>query len=185
MARRWYSPPSGGGHGQQDCIHRWRQRYWERTEVLLETLLERLQREETVLARPRQRGTGAAGGEALALSAVDALEERFHGTVVELAALYYQQDKQSEDGRCHRRLHRRAGHPVRQLSDTQPAQAGRGGSAGTRRPLSEGVMLSRRTPAALAEGVCPPPPEGGDESLRGCRGGVRYGTSGCDGGRWR
>ena len=62
------------------------------TEVLLETLLERLQRK---LSLP---DPDSAEGKLLLYLDVDALEERFHGTVVELAALYYQQDKQSEDG---------------------------------------------------------------------------------------
>ena len=62
------------------------------TEVLLETLLERLQRK---LSLP---DPDSEEGKLLLYLDVDALEERFHGTVVELAALYYQQDKQSEDG---------------------------------------------------------------------------------------
>ena len=74
------------------------------TEVLLETLLERLQRKLSLtdpdseeLALLADELTDAEGKLLLYLD-MDSLEERFHGTVVELAALYYQQDKQSEDG---------------------------------------------------------------------------------------
>ena len=63
------------------------------TEVLLETLLERLQRklslpdpdsEELALLADE---LSDAEGKLLLYLDVDALEERFHGTVVELAAL--------------------------------------------------------------------------------------------------
>ena len=63
------------------------------TEVLLETLLERLQRklslpdpdsEELALLADE---LSDAEGKILLYLDVDALEERFHGTVVELAAL--------------------------------------------------------------------------------------------------
>ena len=71
------------------------------TEVLLETLLERLQRKLSLpdpdseeLALLADELSDAEGKLLLYLD----VEERFHGTVVELAALYYQQDKQSEDG---------------------------------------------------------------------------------------
>lgn len=74
------------------------------TEVLLETLLERLQRKLSLtdpdseeLALLEDELTDAEGKLLLYLD-MDSLEERFHGKVVELAALYYQQDKQSEDG---------------------------------------------------------------------------------------
>lgn len=74
------------------------------TEVLLETLLERLQRKLSLPAPDSEElalladELSDAEGKLLLYLDVDALEERFHGTVVELAALYYQQDKQSEDG---------------------------------------------------------------------------------------
>lgn len=74
------------------------------TEVLLETLLGRLQRKLSLtdpdseeLALLADELTDAEGKLLLYLD-MDSLEERFHGTVVELAALYYQQDKWSEDG---------------------------------------------------------------------------------------
>ena len=68
------------------------------TEVLLETLLERLQRKLSLtdpdseeLALLADELTDAEGKLLLYLD-MDNLEERFHGKVVELAALYYQQD---------------------------------------------------------------------------------------------
>lgn len=74
------------------------------TEALLETLLERLQRKLSLtdpdseeLALLADELTDAEGKLLLYLD-VDTLEERFQGKVVELAALYYQQDKQSEEG---------------------------------------------------------------------------------------
>lgn len=74
------------------------------TEEVLERLLERLQRklaltdpdsDELALLTDELRD---AEGKLLLYLDVNELEERFYGTVVELAALYYRQDKQTEEG---------------------------------------------------------------------------------------
>lgn len=74
------------------------------TEQVLEELMQRLQRklsltnsdnDELALLADELRD---AEGTLMLYLDVDALEERFHGKVVELAALYYHQDKQSEEG---------------------------------------------------------------------------------------